>query len=144
MPREQDELRFGLAERLESADKAYLDGEQRLSQGDRRGANKKFEQARVELGRFIERVQMSTQDAQHPANPISAATATTWTATAQQIQVVIASTDPVAAGREPTASELPRRRNTLKTATREPLRTRLCVAASRPESRRRPPRTWWG
>ena len=85
----QDELRYDLAERLENADKAYLDGERRLSQGDRRGANSKFEQAQRELGKFIERVQKSTQDAQHPAAPISAATATNWTATAQQIQAVI-------------------------------------------------------
>jgi hypothetical protein len=34
-------------------------------------------------------VQKSTQDAQHPADPISAATATSWTATAQQIQAVV-------------------------------------------------------
>ena len=58
-------------------------------QGDRRGANDKFTQAQLGLGKFIELVQKSTQDAQHPANPISAATATSWTTTAQQIQAVI-------------------------------------------------------
>jgi len=85
----QDALRYDLADRLASADRAYLDGEQRLSQGDRRGANDKFTQAQLGLGKFIELVQKSTQDAQHPANPISAATATSWVAAAQQIEATI-------------------------------------------------------
>ena len=85
----QDELRYDLADWLATAGKEVLEGEQRQDQADRLGANKKFEQAQLALGKFIELVHTSSRDAQHPDDPISAATATSWTAVAQQIQATI-------------------------------------------------------
>jgi hypothetical protein len=87
--RQQDGLRYRLAERLEDADQAFLEGEERLGAGDQRGANGKFQQAQHELDKFIEQVLKSTENDKHPADSIGAATAANWNATAEQIQVTI-------------------------------------------------------
>jgi TolB protein len=83
---QHENLRKALLHDLEQADKSLAQAQQSLSEDKVKDG--KFKQANAELDQFIQHVQRNSQNVD-PSNPISAATAASWTSAAQQIQAAI-------------------------------------------------------